>query len=112
MTDSNTPAESGTATPELTTDDLSNVFDALRRPERRAVLSFLQESDTDVIELDELSDHVSSRLSEPDGPVVRSILHHHHLPKLVDVEFIDYDRAARVVRPREEVAELVAVFVE
>ncbi|MFH5797621.1 hypothetical protein [Haladaptatus sp. CMAA 1911] len=112
MTDSDTPTESGAATPELTRDDLSNAFDALQRPERRAVLSFLHESGTDTIDLNELSDHVSSRLSGTDEPVVRSILHHHHLPKLADFEFIDYDRTSRVVRPRDGATELVAMFVE
>ena len=112
MTDSDTPTEFGPARPVPTRNDLLNVFDALQRPERRAVLSFLQESNAETIDLGELSDHVSSRLSGTDEPIVRSILHHHHLPKLADFEFIDYDRTTRVVRPREGTTELVSMFVE
>jgi hypothetical protein len=112
MTDSDMLTEKGTPKLAPTRDDLSNVFDALRRPERRIVLSFLHESDTDAIDLDELTDHVSSRLSRTDESLVRLILHHHHLPKLADFEFIDYDRTTHIVRPRDGTTELVSLFVE
>ncbi|EFW91920.1 hypothetical protein ZOD2009_10595 [Haladaptatus paucihalophilus DX253] len=112
MTNSETPTETGISTAAPSTRDLSNVFDALQRPERRTVLSFLHECDADTIELDELGAHVSSRLTGTDETLVRSMLHHHHLPKLADYGFIDYDRTTLVIRPCADVDELLPLFVE
>lgn len=112
MTTNETPTETGTSSAVTTKHDLSTVFDALQRPERRIVISFLHGSDVDVIELDELGAHVSTQMPDTGETPVRSMLHHHHLPKLADCGFIDYDRTNLVIRPCPDIDELLHLFVE
>lgn len=113
MTDNDTTNESESGMSSIdATRDVSRMFDLLKRPERRAVLHVFHESKIDSIELVELGERVSNRIAEADETTVRSSLHHHHLPKLADLELIDYEKRSGTIRRRDDIDELLAVLVE
>ncbi|SEW15665.1 DUF7344 domain-containing protein [Halobacterium jilantaiense] len=94
----------------------ADIHDVLRNDRRRMVLEQLGESDTSVTAR-ELSETIAARESGSDPPprdVRRSVyisLQQTHLPKLDDLDVIDYDEADREVRPGANAAE-VGVYME
>lgn len=92
-----------------TTDDgptVDELFDVLTAERRRRVLSLLtsRQSPVPVEELAhavaaEENDAEAATLSESTVREVHITLHHVHLPKLDEVELIDYERDERTVAP-------------
>ncbi|KZN24524.1 hypothetical protein A4G99_09090 [Haladaptatus sp. R4] len=115
MTQKEMPTVDEDVTPVSSPTDLSNAFDALRRPERRAVLQYFGTPNVDrngAADVDELVEFVSERLGELDERAVESSLYHHHLPKLADVGLIDYDRTRSVVSRPEDVGKLCELILK
>lgn len=91
---------------------LDRTFDLLANRRRRYVLYSLNETDGDVMALDELTEQVVTWERRWDGQgdrdrddhreEVRVTLHHNHLPRLVDAGLIDYDARTETVRSWEE----------
>lgn len=92
---------------------LDAVFDLLTNQRRRNVLACLADH-TQAIALADLAEDVAVR--EFQGPItevlkgevqeIRILLHHHHLPKLVEAGAVDYDQDRALVRLLES-ADLV-----
>lgn len=78
---------------ETTTATQSDQFDvllaALAVPERRTILTYLHETNTDTISLDALAS-VLTGPSPTDQDHARIRLHHSHLPTLDDAGILDY----------------------
>lgn len=104
MTDNNQTKHTGQSM--RSSRDVSQLFDSMKRPERRSVLLYLHQSDRDAIDVDELCEHVSNQV-EKDETTVRRLLHHWHLPKLVDLECIRYDTERDVVGARQRTDEFI-----
>jgi len=94
----------------------TDIHDVLRNDRRRMVLEQLGEADAPV-STRELSEAIAARESGSDPPprdVRRSVyisLQQTHLPKLDGLDIVDYDDAAREVRPGDNAAE-VGVYME
>lgn len=76
------------------------VLSAVANEHRRAVLESLRSASENTLDCDTLVDHVADRVRDADGERVsdehrRRVqieLHHNHLPKLEEVQLIDYER--------------------
>jgi len=94
----------------------ADIHDVLRNDRRRMVLEQLGDAETPV-SARELSEAIAARESGSDPPprdVRRSVyisLQQTHLPKLDDLDVVDYDDATREVRPGDNAAE-VGVYME
>lgn len=89
---------------------LDALFTALASWRARLVLAHLEKMDVEVVELDDLVDHVVERETEAEVEIevetdsedhreeVAIELHHNRLPKLDDATVIDYDPRTKVVR--------------
>ena len=83
---------------------VDELFDVLSQTRRRTVLSILTERQS-AMDVSALADEVAARetdaapatLSESTVHEIKVTLHHVHLPKLDDVELVDYDRDDRTV---------------
>jgi hypothetical protein len=103
-------AESGQRPKTLTEAD---VFEILSNQRRRFVFHYLKQRDREVY-LRELAEHVAAW--ECDKPVaalesgekkrVKTALHQHHLPKMDETGFLEYDRMRETVTIGEEAADL------
>lgn len=76
----------------------------LANPRSRYVAYHLLEAET--AHLDELAEHVAAEEYEASPPedlteAVRADLYHNHLPKLADVDGIEYDERSGAVRWRD-----------
>lgn len=87
---------------------LDQLFRLLADRHRRYTLYYLDETETDVVTLDEVAEYVVER-SEPgrnetEQPAdsmrerIRLALHHNHLPRLAKAGLIDYDARSQTVR--------------
>ena len=87
---------------------LDQLFRLLADSHRRYTLYYLDETETDVVTLDEVAEHVAAR-SEPNTDETeqpedstrertRVELHHNHLPQLAAAGLIDYDARTQTVR--------------
>ena len=84
---------------------LDEVFGLLDRERRRFALYYLREVDEPVT-VEELAEQIAAWETNtapadvPDSAFddVTLTLRHHHLPKAAEVEFVEYDREANVVR--------------
>ncbi len=112
MTDRNTPRENTNRSVPTTTTNLTETLEALRRPERRAVLLYFHRSGTETADVVELTEFVSERTDGLDDNLTQLSLNQHHLPKLADCGFIDYDQRSGAVRCYDTVSELLELFVE
>ncbi len=94
------------------------VFECLRHPRRRFILSYLREHEMATVE--ELARQVAAweagvppdEVAEPHRERVTTALVHTHLPKLADEVFIEYDRRSNDVRftdPPEMLRELLGI---
>jgi len=94
----------------------ADIHDVLRNDRRRMVLEQLGAADTPV-STRELSERIAAREAGSDPPprdVRRSVyisLQQTHLPKLDDLDVVDYDDTTREVRPGDNAAE-VGVYME
>lgn len=103
--------------PEVTAADF---VDLLSNRCRRDVLSYLQRTDDDVVELAELVERVQRRdvdRATDEDDAIRIALHHVHLPELADGGLIDYETERKTVRydrhpGRERKVSLVAELTE
>ena len=91
---------------------LDLLFDVLRHPYRRRILTRLHERNP----RDEAEFSPDALAVEDDEVELLAIeLHHKHLPKLAEAEFVDWDREANVVTrgPRfHEIEPLIELIVE
>lgn len=91
---------------------LDRIFDLLGSRRRRYVLYYLNETDADVVTLDDVAERVVAWEREWAGDddadrdthleYVRTALHHNHLPRLADAGLVDYDPRSRTVRRWDE----------
>lgn len=87
---------------------LDTVLDLLVDQRRRYVLECLADH-SQAVALADLAEDVAVR--ENGGPIteipggtgreIRTLLHHHHLPKLAEAGVVDYDRGHHLIRPGE-----------
>lgn len=86
---------------------LAHLLELLANRRRRYALYYLDEVETTVVTLDELTDQLVEWEHEWDGyedsmdthrESVRIALHHNHLPRLADAALIDYDDRTEIVR--------------
>ncbi|WP_425433275.1 DUF7344 domain-containing protein [Haloarcula nitratireducens] len=79
----------------------SNRFELLANKRRRSILSYLQSVDDDMVKLPELTELLAEQAVKCDSDRYESIaisLHHTHLPKLAENEFLEYDTQCRTIR--------------
>lgn len=101
-------------------DDLSvaldTLYEILSKRRCRLVLSHLEAASVDVVELDDIVDHVVEREASPGAAApanadadadaadhrrrVATTLHHRHLPRLSVTPLLDYDGRSKTVRYR------------
>lgn len=90
-------------------DDLTvsvdTLFEILSKRRCRLVLSHLETAPVDVVELDDLVDHVVEREAaagvdaiDDHRRQVAMTLHHRHLPRLAVTTLLDYDARSKTVR--------------
>lgn len=75
----------------------ADALDVLSDQNRRSVLSYLQESSSDVATLEDLVDHISTREVRDDRQLAIT-LHHVTLPKLAEAGLVEYDPRSNTVR--------------
>lgn len=114
MSKTRTDAGSGeNPDPELVA---SEIHDVLRNERRRMVLEQLGKAG-DAVSARELSEMIAAREADSDPPprnVRQSVyisLQQTHLPKLADLDIVDYDDATKEVRPGENASD-VGVYME
>lgn len=96
----------GPAGDEDLTISVDTLFEILSKRRCRLVLSHLEAAPVDVVELDDLVDHVVDReaaaavAAEVDDHrrQVETTLHHRHLPRLSVTTLLDYDARSKTVR--------------
>ena len=90
-------------------DDLTvsvdTLFEILSKRRCRLALSHLEATSVDVVELDDLVDHVVEREAAAGVDAVNdhrrqvaTTLHHRHLPRLAITSLLDYDARSKTVR--------------
>lgn len=90
------------------TDALDESFDLLSDPVRRRIVTRLHDHNPRE-EVEFTADELAA-----EGDQIELAIHHHHLPKLADAGFIDWDRDANIVTrgPRfDEIAPLIELMV-
>lgn len=96
--------------------DPSQIHNVLRNDRRRCAIEHLRDADGEV-SVDELAEHVASvetGESPPPRDVRKSVyvsLHQTHLPKLDELDIIEYDQRAQGIELRDR-AEQVEVYME
>ena len=96
----------GPAGDEELTVSLDTLFEILSKRRCRLTLSHLEAAPVDVVELDDLVDHVVEREAAADAAAdiddhrrqVAMMLHHRHLPRLSVTPLLDYDARSKTVR--------------
>jgi hypothetical protein len=96
---------------------LDRIFDLLSDEQRRYALYYLDRQD-DPVPVDELADVVAEWQDDPPQTDARldryekieMRLHHQHLPKAAEAEFIEYDRERGVVEVSGTPSEVEAVL--
>lgn len=81
---------------QTVTDPVETVFEALSHGRRRRILTYLVERN-ETASLDGLTEHIAIE-AEEDPDKVRISLDHVHLPKLDEMDALNYDREAETVR--------------
>ena len=96
----------GPAGDEELTISVDTLFEILSKRRCRFALSHLEAAPVDVVELDDLVDHVVDREAAVGVPAdvddhrrqVAMTLHHRHLPRLSVTTLLDYDARSKTVR--------------
>lgn len=78
-------------------NQLDELFSVLADPERRAIISHLQEMSGSVASLEDLATVLASR-TDRDRAYARIRLHHAHLSTLADTAIIEYDSDTNTIR--------------
>jgi DNA-binding transcriptional ArsR family regulator len=92
----------------MTRDSAETVFKALSHGRRRRILTYLAERN-ETASLDGLTEHLAIEGQEdPDN--VRISLNHVHLPKLDELNVLNYDRGAETVRRRRLAVQATTVL--
>lgn len=79
--------------------EANEVLDILSHHLRREIIYFFEKSvEGDTTNLDELSDHIVSRIPESDRAHLATKLLHLHLPKLRDGGWLEFDRRSGSIR--------------
>lgn len=84
---------------EYTTGEIDQRFALLDRYERRCIIHFLQESETETVSISEVVSHL--RKQEPmadERDRIEIELHHNHLPRLDEIDAVDYDSGSETIR--------------
>lgn len=84
---------------EYTTEEINRRFALLNQYERRCIIYFLQETETDRVSISDLVNHLHRQDPTPDERDKLAIaLHHNHLPKLGTIDTFDFDSRSETVR--------------
>lgn len=82
---------------------LDAVLEVLRSRHRREILYYLEDAETDVVQVDELVDaELADNPDAPDREAVTANFHHVKLAKLDEIGWIEYDVRSGAVRYRPE----------
>ena len=87
---------------------VSDLYNVLSNPLRRALLEYFHASDEKTASLEDLVSHVrqysfdARSVRSDDASFVRTQLHHVHLPKLDEHDVIEYDPRSSTVRYRPD----------
>lgn len=83
----------------------------LDRYERRCIIHFLQESETDQVSIGDVVSHLQKQDPTSDGHGRIAVdLHHSHLPELATLDALEYDSRSETVRYHGD--ELVEALLE
>lgn len=98
--DDDEPPDTDAHAVSLSQDDIHSI---LAHRQRRELLRYLVETSDPTVTVDECVDHLVDRADErtgerPDGDQVERILHHVHVPRLVDAGVAEYDARSREIR--------------
>ncbi|WP_449271973.1 DUF7344 domain-containing protein [Halorubrum aidingense] len=84
---------------EYTTEEINQRFALLDQYERRCIIRFLQESETDHVSISDLVSHLQKQGPTPDRcSKIVITLHHSHLPKLATIDAVNFDSRSETVR--------------
>ncbi|WP_227380709.1 DUF7344 domain-containing protein [Haladaptatus halobius] len=82
---------------------LETACDLLVDTQRRTILQYLSDQETDIAAVDELAAHVHAEIEAVPNPNhARIALVHTHVPKLVDTGVIEYDQHDEIVQYQDE----------
>ncbi|WP_435092742.1 DUF7344 domain-containing protein [Halorubrum sp. N11] len=97
--------------PEYTPDEINQRFELLGQYDRRCVIRFLQEAETDHVSVDDVVDHLQKHGRTTDErDKLKMTLNHHHLPKLASTAVADFDSRSETLRYQGD--ELVETLLE
>lgn len=86
-------------TQEYSTEEIDQRFALLDQYERRCLIQFLQESETEHVPVSDVVSHLQKQDSISDEPDTIAInLQHNHLPKLATIDAFDYDSRLETIR--------------
>lgn len=99
-------------------DSMDTTFEILSNPRRRNTISYLAQSDTEMVHLRDLAEQIAAwengvsmqEVKYNERKRVYTSLYQTHLPKMDRLGIIEYDRSSGVVRPTPEVMELYGYF--
>lgn len=84
---------------EYTTEEINQRFALLDQYERRCIVYFLQETQTDQVSISDVVNHLQRQDPTPDDRDKLVIaLYHNHLPKLGTIDTFDFDSRSETVR--------------
>lgn len=84
---------------EYTSEDIDRRFALLAQPERRYIIYFLLESETDYASIGDLVNYLQrSDTAQDERDAIALALHHDHLPKLAAAGILDFDAVSDTVR--------------
>lgn len=84
---------------EYTTEEINQRFALLDQHERRCIVHFLQDADTNHASINELITHLQGLEPTPDDrDTLTMTLQHNHLPKLGTIDAFDFDPRSEMVR--------------
>ncbi|MFW5900538.1 MAG: DUF7344 domain-containing protein [Halodesulfurarchaeum sp.] len=84
---------------EYTSEEIDRRFALLAQPERRYIVHFLLESETEYASIGDLVSYLQrSDTGEDERDTIALALHHTHLPKLATTSVLDYDAVSGTVR--------------
>lgn len=96
---------------DYTTGEINQRFALLDQYERRCIIHFLQEAETGHVSISDLVSHLQKQDPTPDESDKLAIaLHHNHLPKLAEIDVVNFDSRSETVRYNGD--ELVEVLLE
>lgn len=96
---------------EYTPEEINQRFQLLDQYERRCIIRFLQDAETDPVSVCEVVNHLQKQDPTPDQHDKLAIaLRHRHLPKLAGADALEFDSDSETVRYNSD--ELVETLLE